>query len=193
VEPVTLETERLVLRSYRSSDADSVYTACQDPDIQYYTPVPAPYRIADARKHVEQTCPDGWATDRDYILAGFRIDDGSHVGECCLTKRETGVYELGYWAVREQRGRGYTAEAARALCRWGFDTLAAHRLEWWAMVGNVASRALAERLGFTLEGTLRSRSLVNGVPHDWWVGGLLYSEAALGRINAGAAEQKAEK
>jgi RimJ/RimL family protein N-acetyltransferase len=38
------------------------------------------------------------------------------------------------------------------------------------MVGNTATRALAERLGFELEGTLRKHSIVNGQPHDWWVG-----------------------
>jgi RimJ/RimL family protein N-acetyltransferase len=41
------------------------------------------------------------------------------------------------------------------------------------MVGNVPSRALAEKLGFTVEGTLRHRTVVRGEPRDWWVGGLL--------------------
>jgi RimJ/RimL family protein N-acetyltransferase len=173
VEPVTLQTERLLLRPFADADADAVYTACQDPDIQYYTPVPRPYRRADSEEFVRDRAPSGWATDSDHILGAFRADDGVLVGSFCLTKLFEGVYELGYWAAKEQRGRGYSTEAARALCDWGFATLDAHRLEWWAMVGNTASRAVAEKLGFTLEGTLRRRAIVNGEPCDWWVGGLL--------------------
>ncbi|WP_240802117.1 GNAT family N-acetyltransferase [Streptomyces sp. A1136] len=63
-----------------------------------------------------------------------------------------GVWELGYWPVKEQRGRGHSAEAARALCDWGWATLDVHRIEWWAMAGNTGSRAVAEELGFTSKG-----------------------------------------
>ncbi|AVH58977.1 MULTISPECIES: GNAT family N-acetyltransferase [Streptomyces] len=173
MDPVTLETARLLLRPFTPADADAVYAACQDADIQYYTPTPTPFRREDAEKYVVETAPQGWTTDRDYILGAFRTDNGALVGSFCLTKLFQGVYELGYWAAKEQRGLGYSTEAARALCDWGFTVLAAHRIEWWAMAGNTASRALAEKLGFTLEGTLRNRSMVNGEPHDWWVGGLL--------------------
>ena len=173
MDPVTLETARLLLRPFAATDADAVLAACQDADIQYYTPMSSPFRREDAEKYVAETAPQGWATDRDYILGAFRTDNGSLVGSFCLTEVSQGVYELGYWTAQEQRRQGYSAEAARALCDWGFNGLKAHRIEWWAMVGNAASRALAEKLGFTLEGTLRNRSLVNGCPHDWWVGGLL--------------------
>ncbi|WUQ66248.1 GNAT family N-acetyltransferase [Streptomyces canus] len=112
--------------------------------------------------------------DRDYTLGAFRKDTGALVGSYCLTLVSRGVWELGYWAVKEQRGRGYSVEAARALCDWGWATLDVHRIEWWAMSGNTGSRAVAEKLGFTVEGTLRNRSIANdGKPHDWWVGGLL--------------------
>ena len=119
MDPVTLETDRLVLRAFTSADVDAVYEACQDEDIQFYTPVPVPYRRADAEKLVGEKLPAQWADDRDY-------------------------------------------------------TLDVHRIEWWAMAGNTGSRAVAEKLGFTVEGTLRNRSIANdGKPHDWWVGGLL--------------------
>ncbi|MFF4229795.1 GNAT family N-acetyltransferase [Streptomyces sp. NPDC001820] len=174
MDPVTLETPRLLLRSFTSSDADAVYEACQEADIQYYTPVPSPYRREDAEKYVKEVVAKGWATDHDHILGAFRKDNDALVGSFCLSARGRGVYELGYWAAKEQRGCGYSTEAARALCEWGFTALEAHRIEWWAMVGNTASRALAEKLGFALEGTLRNRSIANdGQPHDWWVGGLL--------------------
>lgn len=174
MDPVTLETDRLVLRAFTAADVEAVYQACQDRDIQHYTPVPVPFRRADARQRVEEDMPAGWKTDRSYTLGAFRKDDGALVGSYCLFLVSQGVWELGYWAVKERRGRGYSVEAARALCDWGWSSLDVHRIEWWAMTGNTGSRAVAERLGFTIEGTLRNRSIANdGVPHDWWVGGLL--------------------
>ncbi|WP_329543503.1 GNAT family N-acetyltransferase [Streptomyces sp. NBC_01356] len=174
MDPVTLETDRLVLRAFEPGDVDAVYDACQDEDIQFYTPVPVPYRREDAEKSVRVDLPEGWATDKDYTLGAFRKGSGAFVGSYCLTRVSSGVFELGYWAVKEQRGHGYSVEAARALCDWGWATLDVHRIEWWAMAGNTGSRAVAEKLGFTLEGTLRNRGIANdGNPHDWWVGGLL--------------------
>lgn len=174
MDPVTLETDRLVLRPFTSADVEAVYEACQDEDIQFYTPVPVPYRRAEAEKRIDHDLPNGWATDKNYTLGAFRKEDDALVGSYCLFPVESGVWELGFWAVKEQRGRGYSLEAARALCDWGWATLDVHRLEWWAMVGNTGSRAVAEKLGFTIEGTLRNRGIANdGKPHDWWVGGLL--------------------
>ncbi|WP_256339316.1 MULTISPECIES: GNAT family N-acetyltransferase [unclassified Streptomyces] len=57
MDPVTLETGRLVLRAFTPDDADAVYEACQDEDIQFYTPVPVPYRRADAKKLVGEKLP----------------------------------------------------------------------------------------------------------------------------------------
>ncbi|MFF5840022.1 GNAT family N-acetyltransferase [Streptomyces massasporeus] len=174
MDPVTLETGRLVLRAFDTGDVDAVHDACQDQDIQFYTPVPVPFGRQDAEKRVCEEWPEAWATDKDYILGAFRKDTSALVGSYCLTKVSQGVYELGYWAVKEQRGRGYSVEAARALCDWGWATLDVHRIEWWAMTGNTGSRAVAERLGFTVEGTLRNRGIANdGRAHDWWVGGLV--------------------
>ncbi|WP_234316690.1 GNAT family N-acetyltransferase [Streptomyces sp. NRRL S-15] len=134
----------------------AVYEACRDEDIQFYTPVPVPvpYRRADAEKRIGEELPAGWATDKRCTLGAFRRDSGAPVGSYCLFVISPGVYELGYWAVKEQRGRGYSVEAARALCDWGWATLDVDRIERWAMVGNTGSRAVAEKLGYTVEGTL---------------------------------------
>ncbi|WP_372586916.1 GNAT family N-acetyltransferase [Mycobacteroides abscessus] len=69
--------------------------------------------------------------------------------------------------------KGLTTEAVQRLCQWGFDVLDAHRIEWWAVVGNEGSRAVAEAAGFEMEGLLRQRACRRQEPADWWVGGLL--------------------
>lgn len=88
-------------------------------------------------------------------------------------------WEVGYWTAREHRGHGYMTEAVQAVSRWAFLTLGAIRVEWRAEVGNTGSRAVAERAGFTLEGTLRGGLLNKGTLRDCWVGGLLPSDLGL--------------
>jgi hypothetical protein len=60
-----------------------------------------------------------------------------------------------------------------------FTTLRAVRVEWRAEVGNAASRAVAEKAGVVVEGTLRAGLLNKGTLRDCWVGGLLPSDLGL--------------
>ncbi|WP_165401381.1 GNAT family N-acetyltransferase [Herbihabitans rhizosphaerae] len=50
MEPVTLRTERPELRPFTPDDADAVYLACQDPDIQRFTPMGKPFLRVDAER-----------------------------------------------------------------------------------------------------------------------------------------------
>jgi RimJ/RimL family protein N-acetyltransferase len=57
-----------------------------------------------------------------------------------------------FWALApEQRGRGYATEAARALIRYGFETLRLRRIVATTSHDNPASVAVMERLGMRVE------------------------------------------
>jgi RimJ/RimL family protein N-acetyltransferase len=180
MEPITLSTERLILRVLEERDIDAVHAACQDPEIPRWTPVPSPYRRQHAEDFVRHTSADGWSEDVMYNFGVFTREGAlvSSMGLVRLGSLYTAQHqaELGYWTAKEQRGRGYTVEAARAVIAWAFDDLGVERLEWVAEKGNVASRAVAERLGFTIEGTLRGKIVHNGTRRDAWIGSLLPSD-----------------
>jgi RimJ/RimL family protein N-acetyltransferase len=179
MEPVTLTTERLLLRTVGPHDTDAVLTAAQDADMQRWIPqFPSPYLREHAESFTEQLVPDGWANDSMYTFGVF-LPRGELVGMLGITMRSLGVGEVGFWAVKEHRGHGYVTEATLAAARWAFTSLAVDRLEWRAEVGNDPSRAVAERVGFTMEGTLRSAINNNGVRRDCWVGSLLPSDLGL--------------
>ncbi|MUM19211.1 GNAT family N-acetyltransferase [Mycobacterium sp. CBMA271] len=172
MEPATLHTERLLLRCVTPADEASLAEACNDPLIARYVPVPSPYTAEDARRFVAASTA-GWANGVQYGLGFYLAATGELVGTCVLKCLERGVVDLGYWAAPKYRRQGLTVEAARRLCQWGFDELDIHRIDWWAVVGNTGSRAVAEALGFQVEGLLRRRAYQAGEPRDWWVGGLL--------------------
>ncbi len=63
------------------------------------------------------------------------------------------------------------SQAVATLTRWAFGALGLARIEWRAAVGNVASLRVAEKNGYTLEGTLRQALVVgDGRRVDCWVG-----------------------
>jgi ribosomal-protein-serine acetyltransferase len=69
--------------------------------------------------------------------------------------RDNAVGAIGYWLDLHHHGRGVMTAAVHALVRHGFDELQLHRVEIRTDVLNRSSRAVAERLGFRLEGVLR--------------------------------------
>ncbi|MGW0737747.1 GNAT family N-acetyltransferase [Streptomyces sp. NPDC002851] len=179
MEPVTLTTDRLVLRTIGPQDTDAVYAAAQDPDIHRWTTIPSPYLREHAETFTRQFAPDTWRDSREYHFAIVDRDSAALVAVMGVMPRSEGAAEIGFWAVKEHRGHGYVTEALRAVSRWAFTRAAIDRLEWRAEVGNTASRAVAERAGFTLEGTLRAGLLQRGTRRDSWVGSLLPSDLGL--------------
>ncbi|MFI7006704.1 GNAT family N-acetyltransferase [Streptomyces sp. NPDC050145] len=176
MDPVTLTTDRLQLRTFVPADTDEVFVAAQDPDIQRWTTVPSPYARVDAEYFVQQMVPDGWRADTEYTFAVRRDPSGPIVAAVSLHHPRAGAWEVGFWTHKEHRGRGYMTEAVLGVARWAFTELACVRLEWRAEAGNVASRTVAEKAGFQVEGVLRAGLLNKGVLRDCWIGALLPSD-----------------
>ena len=149
MEPTTLTTERLLLRPLDERDVEAVREACQDPEIVRWIPVPDPYRRKDAEDFVFGASRAGWREDTMYNFGVF-TKSGGLVGSMGLV-RLAQLYtperqaELGFWTVKEHRGKGYTVEAGRAVIDWAFSALKAERLEWVAQGEPPGIRASAAR------------------------------------------------
>lgn len=131
---------------------------------------------------MERLVPDGWRDDTEYTFAVRRGESalgGPLVAAVSLHHPRAGTWEIGYWTAKEHRGHGYMTEAVTALTRFAFTTLGAIRLEWRAEVGNTGSRAVAEKSGFVMEGTLRAGLLNKGTLRDCWIGAVLPSDVGL--------------
>jgi ribosomal-protein-serine acetyltransferase len=63
--------------------------------------------------------------------------------------------ELGYWLDAGYQGRGIVTRSTARLTDYAFNEQHCNRVILHCAVGNVKSRAVAERLGFVQEGILR--------------------------------------
>ncbi|MEX0152382.1 GNAT family N-acetyltransferase [Microbacterium sp. LMI1-1-1.1] len=167
-----LHTPRLELSAPRDRDAASIHAACQDAELQRLTTVPSPYLPGDAEKFIALS--DRWWDEGSEATWAIRLDDRL-VGMIGLARLGGGAPEIGYWMAREARGQGVVGEAAEAVVDWAFaaERPAIARIEWRAVVGNVASARTARRLGFRYEGLLRQAASNSFGRADLWVAGLL--------------------
>jgi ribosomal-protein-serine acetyltransferase len=83
---------------------------------------------------------------------------------------------IGYWLAEDHQGRGIMTRAVAAYLDHAFGTWRLHRLELRAAATNDRSRAVAERVGFTLEGILRDAERVGEETHDLAVYSMLAAD-----------------
>ncbi|GCD89008.1 N-acetyltransferase [Nocardioides sp. LS1] len=87
-----------------------------------------------------------------------------------------GTAEIGVFLAREARGQGIVTRAVESMVDWAFGERGLRRVEWRCSPGNLPSRAIPQRLGFTHEGTLRQAFPVREDFHDLEVWALLRDE-----------------
>ena len=82
------------------------------------------------------------------------------------------AFEIAYRLFHDRfAGRGYVTEAVQLLVDYLFATKKQHRIHLVIVPGNTASRRIAEKCGFVLEGTVRGAFFNDGHNQDV----LLYS------------------
>lgn len=171
--PVTLRTERLELSIPTADDVDAITAAAQDPEVPRWTTLPSPYERRHAEEFVAKAAE--WWDAATELTWGIRRD-GAWVGMIGLHHvKHGGDAEIGYWMAAPARGNGYLTEAARAVIDFAFaaEPIGLARIEWRAVVGNIASARAARTLGLRYEGTLRQGLSDSRGRHDGWIAALL--------------------
>ncbi|HEU4471517.1 MAG TPA: GNAT family protein [Flavisolibacter sp.] len=70
--------------------------------------------------------------------------------------------EIGYWLLPAFWGKGIVTEVLPVLLHYLFEEIRVHRIEAMVETANSASAKLLQKLGFTLEGSLRDYEIKNG-------------------------------
>ena len=163
------------LRLLGAEDLDLLGELVSDASTRRFTRIPEPP-------------PDGFAQTWFAAYEAGRADgtreafvvvaDGDEVGLALapVIEREAATAELGYLVAPHARGRGHATAALRLLSEWALDELGLVRLELFISTENVASQTVARRAGYTLEGTLRSTHLKQGIREDTQIWSRLRSD-----------------
>ena len=178
----TLEAPRLRLRQLETGDVDALYAVYSNAEVmRYWSRGPFSDR-RDAEELLERSRAN--LVDAQAFQWGIALnDDDVVIGTCSLfgIDWEHRRAALGYVLARSAWGHGYAYEAVGGLLQFAIEHLRLARFEADIDPDNLASRRLAEKLGFVHEGTLRERWRVGDGVQDSVMYGLLAREfVALG-------------
>lgn len=161
---IQLETDRLLLRPLRLEDAPAMYAnwASDDEVARYVT--------WETHATVEETQELMAFWEKQYDRSDFYLwgmvlkETGQLIGTFAFTDLSDRhqIAELGYAIGKAWWNKGYNTEAGQAVLAFGFDQLGLNRIQAVHDVRNPASGRVMEKLGMTLEGTIRQARLVKG-------------------------------
>jgi RimJ/RimL family protein N-acetyltransferase len=176
VAPELTDPPDLVLRLPVVDDLADIVAQCQDPEFQRWTTVPVPYQESDAQDFLRRVA-DGWQAN----VARFVIEyQGRFSGTVDLRFDGLGGADVGFGLAPWARGKGVMTRALRLVLAWGFELPGIDVVYWRAQVGNSASRRVAGRCGFRMEGTVRGLLEQRGERRDGWIGSLRRGEPLFG-------------
>jgi RimJ/RimL family protein N-acetyltransferase len=140
---VRLTTERLLLRPPTLEDADAWNAIYRDAEEVWYG---APRSSVDEnRAKLERQIAH--FEEHGFGMCSVEIA-GETIGAAGLQHLEGGPeVEVGYRFLKQQWGRGYATESARASLAYGFDEVGLTRIVAVALETNVASRRVLEKCG----------------------------------------------
>lgn len=173
----TFDTERLLLRAVEASDLSALLAVNGDDDVTRYLPYTSWRNLDDANAWFERV-RDRHAQGTAMQFVAVERRSQNVIGSCLLFNLDeaNGHAEVGYVLGKRYWGAGYMREAVAVLIDYAFDELKLRRIEAVADPRNLASDRLLVGLGFTREGLLRERWVMNGEVQDGSWYGLLRRE-----------------
>ena len=154
-----LETNRLILRTWREDYAEDLYIYASDPEVGPPAGWPPHTSVENSREIIRTvlSAPDTFAVclkengRSDGIVGGHPIGSiGFHRNDLAQADDE---YELGYWIGKPYWGQGLIPEASREMLRYAFEDLGMNRIWCGYYDGNIKSRCVQEKLGFVYHHT----------------------------------------
>ncbi|MCC2670264.1 MAG: hypothetical protein K0Q72_2735 [Armatimonadetes bacterium] len=160
--PAELTGERVLVRPYRVGDGAALFEAVSESreHLRRWMPWVDSHQTVDDSEAFARRCAASWQSRDDLPLSIWSRDGERLLGSSGLHPRDWDVphFEVGYWVRRTAEGQGYVSEAVGLIARFAFEVLGANRLALRCDILNERSAAVARRLGFVHEATLRNDS-----------------------------------
>ncbi|HQV93725.1 MAG TPA: GNAT family N-acetyltransferase [Anaerolineales bacterium] len=151
-----LETERLSLRKFSTTDAEFIFKLLNEPSFIQNIGDRGVRSAPDAEGYLERGPLASYAKNGFGLLAVVSKETGEMMGMCGLIKREAlDDVDIGYAFLPQFWSRGFAVEAARRVADSASENFGLARIVAIVDPANTASIRLLERIGFTYEKMVR--------------------------------------
>lgn len=161
--PLSFETERLTLRAPLPQGDGRVVNEAINRSLNELKPWLGFAQVAPTVEETEINLREAYVRFRKreafrYLI--FHKESGELIGSTGFHNVDWEVPkgEIGYWVDTKHGGAGYITEAVKGLTELALSHIGFRRVEIRCESMNVKSRAIPEKLGYELEGILRSES-----------------------------------
>ncbi len=153
----TLETERLILRKFKASDAYAMYEGwCRDERVtQYVTWLP--HKRIEETKALVNMWLEAYEKPHTYRYVIVEKAHNKPIGsiDCVGFSLRSESCEIGYCLDANYWGKGLMTEAFKRVIEYLFEEVGINRLFGRYVVSNPGSKKVMEKAGMTFEGFQR--------------------------------------
>ena len=155
---LTLMTPRLLLRPIIPKDAADIFEYARNPNVGIHAGWQPHVTIEETLQIMDEVF-----LGQPHVFGIVLRETGKLFGTIGLIpdpkRKNSKVLMLGYAVGEEHWGHGYTTEAARAVLRYGFDSLGLDLVSVHCYPHNDRSKRVIAKCGFRHEGTLRQAEI----------------------------------
>lgn len=175
-----IETERIILRKFKESDAEAFFKYRPNPQVALYQGEGwENYKFEQAVEFVkeqmnfEPDIPDTW-----FQVAIELKNTGNLIGDCAIhtLPQDTNQVEIGFTLNPMYQNKGFGTEAIKCLLGYIFNVLNKHRVIAVTDVRNKNSIKLLEKVGMRREGHFIKNAWNKGEYTDEYLFAILKEE-----------------
>ncbi|KOY14530.1 GNAT family N-acetyltransferase [Paenibacillus xylanivorans] len=163
--PRLLETKRIYLRPFESTDVDAYFPGLFDAEMRRLTGTQNSFTRPQVERYIENAAQD----DSRLMLLIALQDNDQVIGDIALmdmhTKNRSAHIRIAIDNT-EHQGKGYGSEAILLMLDYGFGTCNLHRIELEVYAFNQRAIRTYEKLGFQREGVKRDALYYHHQYHD---------------------------
>ena len=159
----TIETNRLILRRFQDSDAQSMYNNwASDDDVTKYLMWQSYKSVDDAKERIN-FLKENYVKDNFYDWVIVLKEIGEPIGSIGVVdmKEHINAVHVGYCIGKKWWHQGITSEAMSAVIDFFFDKVGVNRIESRHDPRNVNSGRVMQKCGMKYEGTMRCADINN--------------------------------
>ncbi|MHA7579178.1 GNAT family N-acetyltransferase [Paenibacillus vandeheii] len=163
--PRLMETKRIYLRPFESTDVDGYFPGLFDAEMRRLTGTQNSFTRPQVERYIENAVQD----DSRLMLLIALQDNDQVIGDIALmdmhTKNRSAHIRIAIDNT-EHQGKGYGSEALLLMLDYGFGICNLHRIELEVYAFNQRAIRTYEKLGFQREGVRRDALFYNHQYHD---------------------------
>ncbi len=151
--PVYIETERLLISPLKVSDAQSIFEARTNPEVNAFLPW-KPKNVEEVEAHIRKASLIAPNTPESWYLLGTRLkESGELVGDVGIhfMGPQNQQAEIGYMILEAYQGKGYATESIVGVLHFLFYSYKKHRVTAAVDPKNKRSVELLKRIGMRQE------------------------------------------